>query len=115
MELGRRDEAEAVLAETEEIASEDDWLTSALVAVVHARLATADGRHDEAIAAARRAAELGNEGYFLLSPVWMVELGRALSAAGRQDEAREALEDAVRRARVKGSTVLEEQARALLP
>jgi class 3 adenylate cyclase/tetratricopeptide (TPR) repeat protein len=115
MEVGRRDEAEAILAETEEIATEDDWLTSALVAVVHARLATADGRHDEAIAAARRAVELGNEGYFLLSPLWQTELGRALAAAGRHDEAREALEDSIRQARVKGSTVLEEQARALLP
>ena len=48
--------------------------------------------------------ELGNEGYFLLRPWFTTELGRALAAAGRDDEAREALEEAIRLARVKGST-----------
>jgi tetratricopeptide (TPR) repeat protein len=115
IDLGRRSEAEAILAEVEEIQTEDDWLTAAAIALVQARLATADGRHDEAIAAAQRAVELGNDGYVLLSPWWMMGLGRALAAAGRDDEAREALEEAMRLARVKGSTVLEAQARALLP
>jgi tetratricopeptide (TPR) repeat protein len=115
IDLGRRSEAEAILAEVEEIAPEDDWLTAAMIALVQARLATADGRHEEAIAAARRAVELGNQGYVLLSPWWVMGLGRAFAAAGRDDEARDALEEAIRLARVKGSTVLEAQARALMP
>ena len=115
MGLGRRGEAETILAEVEEIAPEDDWLTAAGIALVQARLATADGRHEDAIAVAQRAVELGNDGYFLLSPWWWIGLGRTLAAAGRADEARDALEEAIRRARVKGSTALEAQARALMP
>jgi len=115
IDLGRRSDAEAILAEVEEIAPEDDWLTAAGIALVQARLASADGRHEDAIAVAQRAVELGNDGYFLLSPWWSIGLGRTLAAAGRDDEAREALEEAIRLAHVKGSTALEAQARALLP
>ena len=51
VELGRRDEAEAILDEVEGLGTEDDWLTAACVDVVRARLATLDGRHDDAVAA----------------------------------------------------------------
>jgi len=115
LDLGRRGDAEEILAEVAEIAPEDDWLTEAIVAVVQARLATDDGRHDEAVALAKRAVELGDNGYFVLSPWWYRGLGCALAAAGRDDEAREALEESIRRANVKGSTVFADQARALLP
>jgi class 3 adenylate cyclase/tetratricopeptide (TPR) repeat protein len=114
LELGRREEAEAILDEAEGLGSEDDWLTDAFVAVVRARLASLDGRHDDAVAAARHAGELGDAGYFMLRPWFTTEHGRALAAAGRDDEARQVLEEAVRLARVKGSLVYERRAQALL-
>jgi class 3 adenylate cyclase/tetratricopeptide (TPR) repeat protein len=115
LDLGRRGDAEEILAEVAEIAPEDDWLTEGIVALVQARLATDDGRHEEAVALAKKAVELGDNGYFVLSPWWYRGLGCALAAAGRDDEAREALEESIRRANVKGSTVFADQARALLP
>jgi len=114
LELGRREEAEAILDEAEGLGSEDDWLTDAFVAVVRARLASLDGRHDDAVAAARHAGELGDAGYFMLRPWFTTEHGRALAAAGRDDEARQVLEEAARLARVKGSLVYERRAQALL-
>jgi hypothetical protein len=94
--------------------AEDDWLTVACADVVRARLATLDGRHDDAVAAAGRATDLGNEGYFLLRPWFATELGRALAAAGRDDEARQVLDEAIRVARVKGSTLYERRAQDVL-
>jgi tetratricopeptide (TPR) repeat protein len=114
LELGRRKEAEAVLDEAEALGSEDDWLTDACVAVVRARLASLDGRHDDAVGAAKRAAELGDAGYFMLRPWFKTEYGRTLAAAGRDDEARDALEEAIRLARVKGSTLFERRAQDVL-
>jgi tetratricopeptide (TPR) repeat protein len=114
LELGRGDEAEAILDEAAALGSEDDWFTDALVAVVRARLASRDGRPDDAVAAARHAAELGDSGYFLLRPWFTTEYGRALAAAGRDEEARHVLEEAIRLARVKGSTVFERRAQELL-
>jgi tetratricopeptide (TPR) repeat protein len=113
LELGRRDEAEAVVAESEEIAPEDDWLTHAGVALMRARFATADGRHDEAVTFARRAVELAEQGYFMLLPWFTIELGRALAALS-PDDARTVLTDAVGQAQVKGSLALEARAQALL-
>jgi tetratricopeptide (TPR) repeat protein len=114
LELGRRAEAEAIAAESAELAPSDDWLTAASLAAVEARIATDDGRHDDAVATARRAVEIGNEGYILLAPWWATELGRALAAAGRAEEARGTLEEAMRLARAKGSAVYELRAQALL-
>jgi class 3 adenylate cyclase/tetratricopeptide (TPR) repeat protein len=114
LELGRREEAEAILDEAEALGSEDDWLTDAFVAAVRARLATLDGRPDDAVAAAGHAAELGDAGYFMLRPWFTTEHGRALAAAGRDDEARRVLDEAIRLARVKGSTVFEHRAQDLL-
>jgi tetratricopeptide (TPR) repeat protein len=114
LELGRREEAEAILDEAEALGSEDDWLTTAFVEVVRARLATMDGRHEDAVAAGGRAAALGDEGYFLLRPFFTTEHGHALAAAGRDDEARQVLEEAIRVARVKGSTQFERRAQGLL-
>jgi tetratricopeptide (TPR) repeat protein len=114
IELDRRDEAEAILAEVEGMNIEDDWLTVSFVDVVHARLATLDGRHEDAVAAASRAVELSDGGYFLLRPWHATELGRALAAAGRDAEARQALEEAIRLARVKGSLLYERRAQDVL-
>ena len=113
-ELGRRGEAEEILAEAEAITTDDDWLTIACADVVRARFATLDGRHEEAIAAARHAAQLGDEGYFLLRPWFTTELGRALAAAGNVDDARQVLDQAIQVARVKGSTLYERRAQDVL-
>ncbi|MGZ4290773.1 MAG: tetratricopeptide repeat protein, partial [Gaiellaceae bacterium] len=114
IELGRRDEAEAILDEAQALGPEDDWLTVASVGVVSARFASLDGRHDDAVAAARSAVELSDEGYFVLRPWFTTELGRALAAAGRDAEARQVLEEAIRLARVKGSTIYERRAQDVL-
>jgi class 3 adenylate cyclase/tetratricopeptide (TPR) repeat protein len=114
LELGRRDEAEAILDETDAMGVEDDWLTLACSKVVRARLASLDGRHVDAVAAAKVAADLGDEGYFVLRPWFTTEHGRALAAAGHDVEAREVLAEAIRLARVKGSTVYVERAAAVL-
>jgi class 3 adenylate cyclase/tetratricopeptide (TPR) repeat protein len=114
VDLGRREEAEAILDESRGLSPEEDWLTEASIEVVQARLATRDGRHDVAVAAGQRAAALGNEGYFMLRPWFATEHGRALAAAGRDEEARPVLGEAIRLARVKGSTVFERRAQDLL-
>ena len=114
LELGRREEAEAILDEAEALGSEDDWLTTALADAVRARLASLDNRHGDAVASAKHAAELGDAGYFLLRPWFTTEYGRALAAAGREDEARQVLEEAIRLARVKGSTLFERRTQELL-
>jgi len=114
LEAGCRGEAEAILTEAEALGSEDDWLTTASVELVRSRLATRDGRHEDAVAAARLAADLGDAGYFMMRPWFQTEHGRALAAAGRDDEARRVLEEAIRTARVKGSTVFERRAQDVL-
>jgi tetratricopeptide (TPR) repeat protein len=114
VEAGRREEAEAIVEESVAISSDDDWLTVACVDLVRARFATLDGRHEDAVAAGRHAVELADEGYFMMRPWFKTELGRALAAAGRDDEAREVLEEAIRIARVKGSTRFELRGAQLL-
>ena len=114
VELGRRDEAESILDEAQGLSPEDDWLTTASIEVVRARLAALDGRHEDAVAAGKHAAEIGDEGYFMLRSWFTAEHGRALVAAGRDDEARQVLGEAVRLARVKGSIVFERRAQDLL-
>jgi class 3 adenylate cyclase/tetratricopeptide (TPR) repeat protein len=114
LELDRRSEAEEILDEAQRLGSEDDWFTTALAEIVRARLATLDGRHEDAVAAGRQAAELGDAGYFMLRPFFATEHGRVLAAAGRDVEARQVLEEAIRLARVKGSTAFERRAQELL-
>jgi class 3 adenylate cyclase/tetratricopeptide (TPR) repeat protein len=114
VELDRRDDAEEILAQVDGMSTEDDWLTVACADLVRARFATLDGRHEDAVAAARRAADLGDDGYFMLRPWFTTEHGRALAAARRDDEARQVLEEAIRVARVKGSTLFERRARDIL-
>jgi class 3 adenylate cyclase/tetratricopeptide (TPR) repeat protein len=114
LELGRRADAEGILDEAEALGQEDDWLTTASVAIVRARFATLDGRHEDAVAAGKHAAELGNAGYFMLRPWFATEHGRALAAAGREDEARQVLAGAIGVARVKGSTLFERRAQDVL-
>ena len=109
-ELGRREEAELIVDEAERLSVADDWLTEALVAIVRIRVALADGRYDEAIATGERMVSLADEGYFLMQPWFLIEHGRALGAAGRVDEARAILDEAIRRAEVKGSLVYVRQA-----
>ena len=114
VELGRGEEAESILAEAESIGSPDDWLTDAFVALARAQLASQAGRHADAVAAGERMMALVTNGYPALQPWLMAAHGRLLAAAGHDDEARVTLEEAIRRARVKGSLVYERGAQALL-
>ena len=113
--LGRLDEAEAVVDESEALASEDDMYT--LVSARRARtlLASARGDHEEALAHARDGVGLADStDYFEQRSECYATLGEVLIAAGRTDEAAEPLRQAIAIAEAKGSTVLAGQARALL-
>ena len=113
-EQGRNDEAEQIVEEAEALTSEDDWLTFAFGACARAVVAQGRGHYDGAVAYARRGVALadGTE-YVLLQPWFYYELGRALVGAGRREEAADALQECVRLARIKGSTVFLDRARAL--
>ncbi|MGN6798556.1 MAG: AAA family ATPase [Gaiellaceae bacterium] len=114
VELGRRDEAEPILGEAQEMGSADDWLTETMVAMVQARLASEDGRHDDAVAEGERLAALADDGYFLMQPWFLTAYGRVLAAAGRQHRAREVLAESIRRASMKGSLAYVREAQAVL-
>ena len=115
LELGRRREAEAILDEAEALGARGRLADGGL----RRRCACAARGRSTAAMTKRslprgHAAELGDAGYFMLRPWFTTEHGRALAAAGRDDEARRVLEEAIRLARVKGSTVFEHRAQDLL-
>jgi class 3 adenylate cyclase/tetratricopeptide (TPR) repeat protein len=113
-ELGRDVEAEELAAEAEALTTEDDWLTYAFGAGARAVVARHRGHHDEAVAQASRALDLAlPTEYVVLHPWYHLELARALLAAGRSGEAERALQESVRSAKRKGSTVFVDAARAL--
>jgi class 3 adenylate cyclase/tetratricopeptide (TPR) repeat protein len=115
VELGRLDEAVAILDEAEAIGSEDDWVTAAQVRASRALASSAVGDHDRAVDLARGAVAVADatEVVWARSYYWLV-LGRVLAAAGRVDEAVPALEESVRLGDIKGTVVYAEQAKALL-
>jgi len=113
--LGRVAEAGEITAEAAAMASDDDFLTHATAEVARASIAAAKGDPGEAVRRSHRAVEIADGSqYVLLRPWFWLELGEHLLAVNRPDEARQALEEAIRLARIKGSTVFEDRGRALL-
>ena len=115
VDLGRLDEAESIVEESALLAAEDDWFTVACAHTARALIASARGRHEEAAVEARAAVEIADRSEYVLSrTIFWFECGRVLVAAGLRDEGRRALEEAIRLARIKGTTVYEQRALGLL-
>jgi class 3 adenylate cyclase/tetratricopeptide (TPR) repeat protein len=115
VELGRVDEAVAILDEAEAL-GDDDWLTSSHCLYVRGLAASRRGEHDRAIGLAREATEIADARDYVSTRTnhWL-GLGRVLLAAGRREDARTALEESLRLALWKvGSVVYERRARRLL-
>jgi class 3 adenylate cyclase/tetratricopeptide (TPR) repeat protein len=106
VELGRVDEALAVVAEAEQLGGDDDWFTTAHCAWARALAASSLGDHGDAVLLARRAVAVADRREYIYSRThYWVGLGRVLVAAGKHDEARVALAEARRLAEIKGTTV----------
>jgi class 3 adenylate cyclase/tetratricopeptide (TPR) repeat protein len=115
VELGRLDEALAVLDEAQSMTAPDDWVTHAYSAYVRGIAASAAGDHESAAVLVGEAVDLAAQReYVVTRAIFWLGQGRVLLAAGRAEEAREALEAAVQLARPKGATVVEKQALELL-
>jgi tetratricopeptide (TPR) repeat protein len=115
VELGRLDEALAVLDEAQSMTAPDDWVTHAYSAYVRGIAASAAGDHESAAVLVGEAVDLAAQReYVVTRAIFWLGQGRVLLAAGRAEEAREALEAAVQLARPKGATVVENQALELL-
>jgi class 3 adenylate cyclase/tetratricopeptide (TPR) repeat protein len=113
-ELGRLDEAASIIDESEEIAGEDDWLTTAQCTWARALVALHRGDHEQAVALARRATEVADtRDYINTRTHYWWGLTRALVAAGRDADAREAMVETQRLAALKGSVVYEGRIREL--
>jgi class 3 adenylate cyclase/tetratricopeptide (TPR) repeat protein len=113
-ELGRLDEAAAIIDESEEIAGEDDWLTTAQCTWARALVALHSGDDDRAIKLACRATEVADtRDYINTRTHYWWGLARVLVAAGRDVEAREAMAETQRLAALKGSVVYEGRIRDL--
>ena len=112
---GRVDEALAIAEESERIGSDDDWVTVAQAELVRGMVASARGDHVRAVQLGRAAVDRACRTEDVMVPmhVWL-GYAELLAAAGRDDEAREALGETLRLAELKGSTVSEDRARALL-
>jgi class 3 adenylate cyclase/tetratricopeptide (TPR) repeat protein len=113
-ELGRLDEAAAIIDESEEIAGEDDWLTTAQCRWARALVALHSGDHEQAITLARGATDVADSrDYINTRTHYWWGLARILVAAGRDEEAREAIAETRRLADLKGSVVYERRVREL--
>jgi tetratricopeptide (TPR) repeat protein len=113
--LGRVDEAEALIDESERLAMQDDSATAIGVARGRALVAAARGPAEEAIARTVEAIRLADASDYLEERADLhLNLGEALLAAGRADEAAEAFREAITLAELKGSTLLAAQAGRLL-
>ena len=112
---GRIDEAVAVAEESERIGSSDDWMTVAGAEHVRAMVASVRGDHPRAIELGRSSVDRARRTEDVISPMdlWL-GYAELLAAAGRDTEAREALAETLRLAALKGSTVYEDRAKALL-
>ena len=109
--LGRADEAETVIDESERLAVHDDAATVLGLARARSVVAAARGLHEEAIEAVRLAD--ATEYLDERADLYMM-LGDALLAAGRSNESADALGTAAAVAEQKGSLTLAEQARERL-
>jgi tetratricopeptide (TPR) repeat protein len=113
--LGRVDDAEALIDESERLAMQDDSATAIGVARARALVAAARGPAEEAIARTVEAIRLADASDYLEERADLhLNLGEALLAAGRADEAAEAFREAITLAELKGSTLLAAQAGRLL-
>jgi len=114
-QLGRPDDAEAIVLASEVLTTEDDAASVALVHRAGARIAFARKLYDAAESQARQALRV-------LEATDMLEetaethllLGEVLAGAGSTEEAAGAFRKAVELAEAKGSSVLTETARAAL-
>ncbi|MEP6978039.1 MAG: AAA family ATPase [Thermoleophilia bacterium] len=115
VEQDRLDEAEQIVDEAEQIASNDDFHTGMYVLTTRARIASRRGEHERAVALAREAvAVVDLREYVGLHIEARIALGLVLIRAGRPDEARPPLTEALERAEAKGALALTDWARALL-
>ena len=112
---GRSEGAATVLDEADGLAAADDVSALAGIQIVRSLVATEQGRVEEAIVHGRRAIALSDTTDYVEQRVEArLALGRALLAAGRGDEVSLVLTEAADEAGSKGSTVLQDAARALL-
>jgi tetratricopeptide (TPR) repeat protein len=113
-EQGRLEEAAMIIDESEEIAGEDDWLTTAQCAWARALVALHSGDHEEAVTFARRAIEVADAREYINTRThYWWGLARVLVAAGRDEEAREALAETQRLVDLKGFVPYERHIREL--
>jgi tetratricopeptide (TPR) repeat protein len=113
--LGRVDEVEALIDESERLAMQDDAATVLGVARARALVAAARGTPEEAVELTAQAVRIADRTDYLEERADLYAiLGNALLVAGRGDEAAVALREAVSLAERKGSTVLAARAGALL-
>jgi class 3 adenylate cyclase/tetratricopeptide (TPR) repeat protein len=115
VELGRVDEAIAILDEAQVITAPDDWVTHSWCDYARGLAASSRGDHGAAVALMGEAIAVADEREYIAtrSQYWL-GLGRVLLAGGQPDQARSALEEALRLARIKGALVIEAQAVELL-
>jgi class 3 adenylate cyclase/tetratricopeptide (TPR) repeat protein len=114
-ELGRLDDAEAAVRQSQDAATSDDYNAQTAWRRVEARILVARGRAEEgervareAVAYADQSDEVDHQGQARLS------LAAALHGAGRSSEALGALREALERFEQKGNVVMTERTRALL-
>ena len=113
--LGKIEEAEALIEESDRLAARDDAATAIGVARARAFVATARDSHEEAIARAEEAVRVADASDYLDERADLyLHLGETLIAAEHVDAAAEPLREAIALADRKGSTALAGQARALL-
>jgi tetratricopeptide (TPR) repeat protein len=113
-ELGRLDEATAILDESEEIAGVDDWLTHAQCTWARALVALHGGDLEQAVMHARRATEIADTREYIPTRThYWWGLSRVLVAAGQDAEAHDALAETQRLSELKGSLVYPQRVREL--
>jgi tetratricopeptide (TPR) repeat protein len=112
VELGREEEAEAVLDEVERVAQADDVDPQARMRAVRARLLASRGLFEEAELLAREAVELyAKTDYLEMRGEMLGALASVLEVAGRREEAAGALRAALELYERKGAVVLSRRTR----
>jgi class 3 adenylate cyclase len=113
-ELGRLDDARAILEETAGITAEDDWLTISHSNWARALIELRAGDHDRAVEHARAATLVADtREYFNLRTHYWIGLCRVLVETGRDAEARDAIVEAQRLVDIKQSPLDQARIRAL--
>ncbi len=113
--LGRIEEAEKLIEESDRLAARDDVATEIGVARARAFIAAARASDDDAIALAEEAVRVADTTDYLEERAELhLHLGATLIAAQRFEAAAGALREAIALADRKGATVVADRARALL-